>query len=343
MILYFLEYIYILDCINDINYLLNEGNDMSKSFDIIMAGLISGIVALTTSFLGLAGTVIGAVLGAILYQVLSIFVKEPLESTTIRKVENGLVFTIPLILIAIFLAVFIIALLHSYLIYYPDFLDFFIQLETLTNNNLVRFMGIGLILMGIYPLLQPRVIKKEYGIILFILGIILLGRGLLDLNPEFFYMYTDIFELFDVVLVICIFLVLIFIIIKIFLESISLYMKRNNGLNILNSNKIGNRNDSANIYNNENIDYKSIKYKYTNYDNMDYDDYNNEEDSNTENDSSKNKNLNNDFNEFGDSKDFKSSKNKEHEFKTSNNNLTGKTIKSSKTSTMSKNRKYFKR
>ncbi|WP_156314621.1 hypothetical protein [Methanobrevibacter arboriphilus] len=32
---------------------------MSKSFDIIMAGLISGIVALTTSFLGLAGTVIG--------------------------------------------------------------------------------------------------------------------------------------------------------------------------------------------------------------------------------------------------------------------------------------------
>lgn len=239
-----------------------------------MAGLISGIVALTTSFLGLAGTVIGAVLGAILYQVLSIFIKEPLENSTIRKVENGLVFIIPLVLIAIFLVIFIIALLHSYLIYYPDFLNFFIQLEQLTNNNLVRFMGIGLILMGVYPLIQPKVIKREYGFIILILGIVLLIRGLLDINPELFYLYTNLLNFFDVFLVIVIFLILIFVIIKIFLESVLLYMRRNSNLNIFNS-KSGNINNTNDQDDDGTIDYRSIEYKYMNYDNMDYDDLNN--------------------------------------------------------------------
>ena len=95
---------------------------MAKSFDIIMAGLISGLVALTTSYLGIAGTIIGAVTGAILYQIFSIFIKEPLENTTIRKVENEIVYIIPLILIAILLMIFIIAvIIYYYQFYWPDF------------------------------------------------------------------------------------------------------------------------------------------------------------------------------------------------------------------------------
>nr|WP_302578876.1 CvpA family protein [Methanobrevibacter arboriphilus] len=353
---------------------------MSKSFDIIMAGLISGIVALTTSFLGLAGTVIGAVLGAILYQVLSIFIKEPLENSTIRKVENGLVFIIPLVLIAIFLVIFIIALLHSYLIYYPDFLNFFIQLEQLTNNNLVRFMGIGLILMGIYPLIQPKVIKREYGFIILILGIVLLIRGLLDLDSELFYLYTNLLNFFDVFLVIVIFLILIFVIIKIFLESVLLYMRRNSSLNIFNS-KSGNINNTNDQDDDGTIDYRSIEYKYMNYDNMDYDDLNNitnDLDNNLDKDLNNNlnknpnkyldKNLNKDLNKDFDSKinqpnnkgkiDKKDStqSNKDQYNNNVNNKIissneviksnkvknSNKTIKSDKTSTMSKNRKYFK-
>jgi hypothetical protein len=38
-----------------------------------MAGVISGIVAYTTSQLGIAGTVIGAVLGSKLYQLMTQF------------------------------------------------------------------------------------------------------------------------------------------------------------------------------------------------------------------------------------------------------------------------------
>ncbi|HIH62141.1 MAG TPA: hypothetical protein HA298_05640, partial [Methanobacteriales archaeon] len=51
---------------------------MSKAFDIIMAGLISGIVAFTTQKLGVGGTALGAVLGSMLYQLLSHYLREPL-------------------------------------------------------------------------------------------------------------------------------------------------------------------------------------------------------------------------------------------------------------------------
>ena len=37
---------------------------MTKTLDIVMAGVISGLVAYTTTQLGIGGTVIGAVLGS---------------------------------------------------------------------------------------------------------------------------------------------------------------------------------------------------------------------------------------------------------------------------------------
>lgn len=48
---------------------------MSKMLDVVMAGVISGIVALTTSKMGVSGTIIGVVLGAMLYQFMSHYVK----------------------------------------------------------------------------------------------------------------------------------------------------------------------------------------------------------------------------------------------------------------------------
>ncbi|MCL2687418.1 MAG: hypothetical protein FWE58_02670 [Methanobrevibacter sp.] len=226
---------------------------MAKSFDIIMAGLISGLVALTTSYLGIAGTIIGAVTGAILYQIFSIFIKEPLENTTIRKVENEIVYIIPLILIAILLMIFIIAvIIYYYQFYWPDFSMIFLELRELTNNNLVRIMGISLMIMGLYPIFQGKIIKKEYGIVNLILGFLLLLRGLIDIFPEFFDLYVTQFSLFDMLLLIGIFLVLSYVILRIFLESITAYMGRNKEVD---GNEI---NDSGNNTNNLN-DIKSIK------------------------------------------------------------------------------------
>ena len=64
---------------------------MSKMLDVIMAGVISGIVALTTTQMGVGGTVIGATLGAMLYQVMSHFIKEPLEVVNTKRIETKIV------------------------------------------------------------------------------------------------------------------------------------------------------------------------------------------------------------------------------------------------------------
>lgn len=311
---------------------------MSKSFDVLMAGLISGIVALTTGFLGVAGTVIGAVLGAILYQALSLFVKEPLESSTIRRVENELVYVIPLVLIAVFLAIFIVALFHAYTMYSPDFLEFFRQLEEITNNNLVRFMGIGLVAMGIYPLIQPKVIEKKYGFIIFISGIILLIRGLLDINVEFFYYYSEVFQPFDILLMICVFLALSFVIIKMFIESITLYRNRKNNGNLKNG-PIANENIGAD--DNLKVTKANIKNK------MEYFEGHDQQLSNNKNHNHGPENVENRINHNKNKiiKDNNSNDNNIKHGKTSKitNERSSNTIKTSKTSTMHKNRKYFKR
>jgi hypothetical protein len=185
-----------------------------------MAGMISGIVALTTSTLGIGGTVIGAVLGTIIYQIISIFVKEPLENATIRKVENEVVYILPLILIAILLMIFTMAYFD------PDFFSYYYQLKEFTDNNLLRLMGIGLIAMGIYPIIQSKNIDKKYGIIILFLGIILLLRGLFDIDYQILNLYGALIGEFDFAVPLAIFLALLFVILKIFLESIKLYIER---------------------------------------------------------------------------------------------------------------------
>jgi len=75
---------------------------MSKSLDIIMAGIISGIVAFTTSQLGIAGTIIGAVIGSMLYQFMSHVFKDPIENVNTLKtqrVESSIFYVFPLVII----------------------------------------------------------------------------------------------------------------------------------------------------------------------------------------------------------------------------------------------------
>lgn len=65
---------------------------MSKILDIVMAGIISGIVAYTTSQLGIAGTVIGAIIGSMLYQLMTHFFRKPIDnvdSLRTQKVESS--------------------------------------------------------------------------------------------------------------------------------------------------------------------------------------------------------------------------------------------------------------
>lgn len=199
---------------------------MSKKFDTIMAGVIAGIVVITTYAFGIAGTAIGAVLGSMLFQVLSHYIKDPLEDAKVHHIEREFVFVFPLIFIVMIEIIFALLLVsiqfHNSPLDYFFLSNIFNTLELATGNNLFRILGISLLIMGIYPIIQPNVIKKSYGIIISSLGLILLLRGLIDINSSFTSFYAFLFHEFDLGFAVLIAIILIIISLLILKDSLTI-------------------------------------------------------------------------------------------------------------------------
>ncbi|EKF85824.1 hypothetical protein [Methanobacterium formicicum] len=196
---------------------------MSKTLDIIMAGIISGIVAFTTSQLGVTGTIIGAVIGSMLYQFMSHFFKEPLENVntlkTPKRVESQIVYAFPLIII---LAIEIIYLLSSF---YLGPREIFQSMQTATDWNLFRTIGVGLIIMGVYPLLEPDRIPPIYGLAVLGVGVVKLMAGFVDYNSPIVALYSPIFQHFNVLISIVLIAVLLYVIVSIIQDSVTIIRK----------------------------------------------------------------------------------------------------------------------
>ncbi len=192
---------------------------MSKILDIIMAGVISGIVAYTTSQLGIAGTVIGAVMGSMLYQLMAHFFRKPLDKVEgvkdekTQNVETSIVYVFPLIII---LAIEILYLLSSFY-HRPDLL--FQSLETATGWNLFRTIGVGLLIMGIYPLLEPDRIAPKYGLIVMAVGVVKLMAGFVDYNSPLVLWYLPLFQQFSELISIVLIAALLYVIVYIIYDS----------------------------------------------------------------------------------------------------------------------------
>lgn len=186
---------------------------MSKMLDVIMAGVMAGIVAFTTSKMGVAGTVIGAVLGSMLYQFMSHFVKEPLENVKTKKIEARIFYAIPLIIIMLVEIIYIFAGVYGK----PEQIFYF--LENATDWNLFRSIGIGLIIMGIYPLVSKN-IKNSYGYLIFSVGIVILLKGLLDTNSALVDLYTPLFTQFGFIISLGVVAALLYVILSVIQESI---------------------------------------------------------------------------------------------------------------------------
>jgi hypothetical protein len=199
---------------------------MSKTFDIFMAGIISGIVAYTTIQLGVGGTVIGAVLGSMLYQFMSHFVRDPLGKVKTQKIEASIVYTLPLLLILGIEIIYFMAPLYS------RSEQIFYFLEGATGWNLFRSIGLGLIIMGIYPIFQSEFVKKRYGYIISGLGIIVLLRGFIDVNSPLVTLYYRIFTRFDDLISLIVIFALIYVILAILKESISLIREKDDKNNL---------------------------------------------------------------------------------------------------------------
>jgi len=203
---------------------------MSKMLDIVMAGVISGIVAFTTSKLGVGGTIIGAVMGAMLYQFMSHYVKEPLENVdakkivNTKKIETKIVYAIPLIIIV---AVEIIYL-FSAVYWKPE--QIFNFLESATDGSLFRTIGLGLIIMGIYPLLQSESIKRSYGYIILSVGIVKLLNGFVDIHSPFVKLYANLFADFGLIISLAVIAALSYVILSIIQESVEISREKANNI-----------------------------------------------------------------------------------------------------------------
>ena len=189
---------------------------MSKVLDIVMAGIISGIVAYTTSQLGITGTVIGAVLGSMLYQLMTHFFrnsKDNVDSLRTQKVENSVFYVFPLIII---LGIEILYLFSSF---YHTFDMIFQSLETVTGWNLFRTIGVGLLVMGVYPLLEPDRISPKYGFMVLAVGLVKLMAGFVDYQSSLVNFYLPVFQQFNELISIVLIAVLLYVIVSIIQDS----------------------------------------------------------------------------------------------------------------------------
>ena len=210
---------------------------MSKAqiTDIMLLGFISGVVAILTSFMGISGTIIGAVVTSIIAETLKTYFKEPLkdkinkydketqtiprrskynekfETTTYstmpqpRKYENrsynsedDSILTAKILFIFPLVVILIIELIHFLGAIGIIPYDIFYSLETITNWKLLRTIGYALIIMGIYPILSKK-FSTVNGIILIIVGIIELLFGYADVNNKAFMLTSMISSIKEVI------------------------------------------------------------------------------------------------------------------------------------------------
>ncbi len=205
---------------------------MSKTLDIIMAGVISGIAVYATSKLGIGGTVLGAVLGSMLYQLMSHIFKEPVGSIRTQKIERKIFYDFPLVIILGIEVIYLLSTLYNS----PQ--QIFFALEIATGDNLFKAIGIGLIIMGLYPIIQPESIKKIYGYILLVVGVINLLLGFIDVNSAVVQLYAPIFYELKEIISIIIIAAITYVIIAITRESVTIILQKDKDKDIkLNNNK----------------------------------------------------------------------------------------------------------
>ena len=203
---------------------------MSKTqiTDILLLGFISGVVALLTSFMGISGTIIGAVVTSIIAETLKTYFKEPLkdkineydkqkqsvpnrrryaeeyEQNTYSKMprpknyekhvdksNEDTFLTAKVLFIFPLVVILIIELIHFLGAISIIPYDIFYSLESITNWTLLRTIGYALIVMGVYPILS-RKFSTSNGIILIIIGLIELLFGYADVNNKLFMLTSMI-------------------------------------------------------------------------------------------------------------------------------------------------------
>ena len=188
---------------------------------IILVGFISAFVAFLTSVMGVAGTIIGSVISSVLYNMLTEALENPVNKASFKAdFEWDIAYVFPIAVIALIQLLLIFALFAELGILPYTFLNVYLSIQSLANNNLYRLLGIALLVISIYPLiLKPDFVKKEHGGIIAFVGLIFLARGFVDLGNSITDIYDGVFIHYDIPIAIIAFVLLAFVIVRILLLS----------------------------------------------------------------------------------------------------------------------------
>jgi len=188
---------------------------------LILVGCISAFVAVLTSVLGVAGTVIGSVISSVLYNMLSEALEKPVEKAAFsHKFEWDIAYIFPLAVIALIQLSLIFALLSEWGILPHTFLNAYLSLQHLAENNLYRILGLAMLVISVYPfVVKPDIIKKSYGFIIAFVGLIFLARGFVDAGNAITNIYDIVFVYFDFPIALIAFILIIYVIYNILLSS----------------------------------------------------------------------------------------------------------------------------
>lgn len=178
---------------------------------LILVGFISAFVAVLTSVLGVAGTIIGSVISSVLYNMLSEALENPVTNATFdHNFEWDIAYAFPLIVIILIQLLLISALLAQAGFLPEAFLQFYLSIQNLTENNLYKILGLALIIMSVYPLiLKAENVKRIHGIIIGFVGLVFLARGFLDVESRIVDIYNGIFMHFDFQIAVITFILLV--------------------------------------------------------------------------------------------------------------------------------------
>jgi len=188
---------------------------------LILVGCISAFVAILTSVMGVAGTVIGSVISSVMYNMLSEALEKPIEKATFsHKFEWDVAYIFPLAVIALIQLLLIFALLSEFGFLPHTFLNAYLSLQHLAENNLYRILGVAMLVISIYPfVVKPDIIKKSYGGIIAFVGLIFLARGFVDAGNVITNMYDIIFAYFDLPIALIALILIIYVIYNILLSA----------------------------------------------------------------------------------------------------------------------------
>lgn len=166
---------------------------------IVLVACISAFVAITTAFLGVAGTIIGSVLSSVLYNVLSEILEKPVTERKFSfNFEYEIAYVFPLVVIAFIQLLLLLAFFSQWGILPGTFLNAYLKIQGVVDNNLYRILGFALVVMGVYPfIIKPNIVKKSYGIVVGFVGLIFLARGFVDAHIFLTNLYDGIFRHFD--------------------------------------------------------------------------------------------------------------------------------------------------